>query len=361
MQTFFENCHHEIDRDGNPDLGPHGVLTGAVEGFDPQMLLDPFEEQFDLPATMIELCDGQGGDGEVVGQKDQRLTGLRIAIPDAAQCVGISPLRIEAAQHHGLVEPQAGGLLHRTGVTPMETEVFLGAGDEEGRMLLDAMQPGKVQVAPVHDVERTGFVNQLIENVHVVDAARRDNDHGGKVALQAQHGVQFDGGFAPTEGGPWKEREAQVDGGRVQGVGGLLKLRGQRFVGVEGGRLLNENLGEIGEDAPVARLVGVGQRAAGGRLANAAVIEFAPQSTQTRFDVAQTLAPGQLGKGQHNELFVGGQFTDAIIATIATDTLVEFVFGQAVQQLGEHGAAFVHRESGPPSGGARPCEGGLPN
>ena len=43
------------------------------------------------------------------------------------------------------------------------------------------MPAGKVEVAPVRDVERSGFVNQLGEHVHVVDAARDDSDHGGKV------------------------------------------------------------------------------------------------------------------------------------------------------------------------------------
>ena len=44
------------------------------------MLLDPFEEEFDLPAAAIELGDGQRRHGEVVGQKDQRLARFWIAI-----------------------------------------------------------------------------------------------------------------------------------------------------------------------------------------------------------------------------------------------------------------------------------------
>ena len=170
--------------------------------------------------------------------------------------------------------------------------------------------------------------------------------------------MEFDGRLASAEGGPRKKRQTQVDGSGVQRVGGLLKFRGKRFVGVERGGPLNEDLSEIGEDAPVAGFVGVGQRTASGGLANAAVIEFGSQSAQTGFDVAQTLAPGQLGKSHDNELFVAGQPADAEVAAIALNTLVEFVLGQAVQQLGENGAAFVHKESGPPCGGARPCERG---
>ena len=49
----------DIDADGDPDLSLHGVLGGAVEGFDAQVLFDPFEEQLDLPALLVDLRDGQ--------------------------------------------------------------------------------------------------------------------------------------------------------------------------------------------------------------------------------------------------------------------------------------------------------------
>jgi hypothetical protein len=72
MQTFFQNGDEQVNGDGAPDLGAHGVRAGAIKGFDAQMLLEPFEEQFDLPAAMIELDDGQSRQGEVVGQEDQQ-------------------------------------------------------------------------------------------------------------------------------------------------------------------------------------------------------------------------------------------------------------------------------------------------
>ena len=127
-------------------------------------------------------------------------------------------------------------------------------------------------------------------------------------------------------------------------------------MGVERCRLLNEGLSEIGEDAPVASFVGIGQRAAGSGLAYAAVIELESQGVQTGLDVAQALAPGQLGKGHDGKLFVAGQLARAEIAPVALHAFVELVFGQVVQQLGEYGAAFVHKDCGPPRGGAKPCK-----
>ena len=142
MQAFLQNGDEQINGDGCPDLGAHGVWAGAVKGFDAQMLLDPFEEQFDLPAAPIQFGDGQSRDGEVVGEEDQRLAGFRVAITDAAQRVGIIVLGEQAGHHHGLVETQAGGFVHGPGITSGTAEVLSGAGDEEGSALMQPMPPG---------------------------------------------------------------------------------------------------------------------------------------------------------------------------------------------------------------------------
>jgi hypothetical protein len=122
-----------------------------------------------------------------------------------------------------------------------------------------------------------------------------------------------------------------------------LEFKTERLIGVKRGGLLDEHLGEISKDAPVAIFVGIGQRAAGGGLADAGVVEFRAKGRQTGFDVAQTFAPGQLGESQHKKLFISGEFADAAVAVVTGDTLVELVFGEEVEELGEDGATFVHK------------------
>ena len=343
MQTVFQNGDGQINGDGAPDLSAHGVWAGAVKGFAAQRLLGPFEEEFDLPAATIELGNGQRWHGEVVGQKDQGFAGFGIAIADAAERAGIIVLGIQAGHHHGLVETQAGGFIHGTGVTAGATKVLFGAGDEESTALMKPMPPGEVEIAAIQDVKRTGFPDELVEEVDIMNTACGDNDDGGKVALEGQQGVEFDGGLVPAESSPRKEREAEVNRGGVQRIGGGLEFKAERFIGVKRGGLLDEDVGEVSEDAPVAIFVGVSQRAAGSGLPDAGVIEFGAEGRQTGFDVAQTFAPRQLGERQHEELFVGGQLADAKVAMVTGNTLVKFVFGQEVEELGEDGATFVHK------------------
>jgi len=354
MQTFFQNGDEQINGDGGPDLGAHRVGRGAVKGFYAQMLLDPFEEEFDLPAAPIELGDGHRWHAEVIGQKDEGFAGFGIAIADATQRDGVIVLGVKAGEHHGLVETQAGGFVHGAGVTAGAAKVLFGTGDEESTTLVDAIPAGEVEIAAIHDVERAGVPDQLVEDIDVMHTASGDNDDGGKVALEGQQGVEFDGGFVLSKRGPRKERETEVNGGGVQRIGGGLEFKMERLIGVKRGGLPDEHLGEIGKDAPVAVFIGIGQRAAGGGLADAGVIEFWAEGRQTGFDVAQAFAPSQLGKRQHEELFISGKFASAAVAVVTGDTLVELVFGQEVEELGEDSATFVHQVKNRRNAGSHP-------
>src|ERR1035441_2017225 len=73
-EALLDDGNEDVDRYGNPDLRLHRVVRRAVELFDPKMLLDPFEKQFDLPAALVEGADRRGRQGELVGQKHQRLS-----------------------------------------------------------------------------------------------------------------------------------------------------------------------------------------------------------------------------------------------------------------------------------------------
>ena len=153
------------------------------------------------------------------------------------------------------------------------------------------MPPGEVQVAAIHDVERAGFPDELVEDVDIMHTAGGDNDDGGKVALESQQGMEFDGGFGAAERGPRKERKAEVNRGGVQRVSRRLEFKAKGFIGVKRGGLLDEDVGEVGKDTPVPLFIGHRQRVAGGGLADASMIEFRAEGRQAGFDVAQTFAP----------------------------------------------------------------------
>ena len=71
--------------------------------------------------------------------------------------------------------------------------------------------------------------------------------------------MQFNGAFGVTEARPGKDGQAQVDGGGIEGVDGVFEFDAEVLVEIELPGGMDEGLGEVGVDAPVAGLVGVGQ------------------------------------------------------------------------------------------------------
>lgn len=82
-------------------------------------------------------------------------------IVDAPQ-VWIDGGRFEREQNHGLIRTHIRGLAHRMGVAPFEQHVGLGAHDKEGRTESKDEEPLKIDVAPIHDIEGSGFGHDLV-------------------------------------------------------------------------------------------------------------------------------------------------------------------------------------------------------
>ena len=81
---------------GDPDLSHHGIFRGSQEGFDFEMLFDPFEEKLHLPTSFVKLGDGPGGKDEVVGQEIVSSLGFKIIETHEAQRLSVFFFGIEA-------------------------------------------------------------------------------------------------------------------------------------------------------------------------------------------------------------------------------------------------------------------------
>src|SRR5207237_9455719 len=86
----------QVIGNGGPDLSEDGVLRGTQEGFEFEVLLNPFEEELDIPAGLIDLGDGGGGEMKEIGQK---AVGEAVFLEaDQAQRVGIFVAAVETGE-----------------------------------------------------------------------------------------------------------------------------------------------------------------------------------------------------------------------------------------------------------------------
>ncbi len=193
MELFFHDRDQYINRDGNPDLSFHRVLLGPLKLFDAQVLLDPFEEQLDLPPALIQRADCRWLQIELIAQEHQGLFGFWIPEADSSEVVGIIFGGVVSIQGDGLIANETGRAVHRTRVKPMGVQIRFRADHKETASAVQCVESRKVDVTTIHDIDGPGLWYQEIQSVNAVELAVRYTNEAGDIPPEIQQGVHFDG------------------------------------------------------------------------------------------------------------------------------------------------------------------------
>ena len=102
-ELLLDDRRQDINRYGYPDLCLHGVFGCPVKCLDPKILLDPSEEQFDLPAEFIEQGNRQSGKREVIRQERQITVIVPVIESDAPKAFGVRLLSVEPGEDDRLI------------------------------------------------------------------------------------------------------------------------------------------------------------------------------------------------------------------------------------------------------------------
>lgn len=227
-------------------------------------------------------------------------------------------------------------------VAPGVLQIGLGPGHKEGPGSLEPEEPFEVEVAAVDHIIGPRHRAEQIEGLDVVKLPGRDGEELRDVPAQVEQRVELDGPLGLPEVGPREERQTEIDRRGVERVHRRGQLHAEGLGGIEWPGDPDEDLGEVGQDSPVAPLVRIGQRAPGHAPPDAHVIEPGLHRAETRLDVAQALAVCQLGEGQAEELIETREAADLVLALVAGYAAPELGQGQEVHQLRENHASGMH-------------------
>jgi hypothetical protein len=108
IEPLLDDSDEHVDRDGDPNLALYGVFGSTEKALDAKMLLDPLEEQFDLPAVLVKRTDCQCRELKMIGEKHQGLAGFGILESDATQVLRIMLAGVETIERNCLVADQTG-------------------------------------------------------------------------------------------------------------------------------------------------------------------------------------------------------------------------------------------------------------
>ena len=132
-KTLFYDGYEHINRNRYPYLGLHCVLRGSVETLDSQVLLDPFEEQLDMPAIPIQFANGNGRKREIVCNESEGLITLLIPILHYSQGVWEISGAFWTYEFGCPVADKPRGTVHRAIVGATVLGVLFGSQNKEAQ------------------------------------------------------------------------------------------------------------------------------------------------------------------------------------------------------------------------------------
>lgn len=339
--NLIETGHHEVNADCDPYLGSHGVLAGAEECFDAEVLLDPFEEQFDLPAPFVDRCDDLCGQIEVIGQKDQTLPSIGIKETDTPEFFREVALSFVSAQPDGLVAAQAAGFIDRSRFSEVEARIAFRPDDEVGIGAFDPKESSKVEVSPIKDIDAPSLNEHPIHKVDVMNRPVCDLYKDWDRSSQVDLSMEFYRGFGLTEMSPREHRQAQIDGGSINRINHLVDVQSVGVSAVKASGLTDENLRECFVNAPVSVLIGVSQISPRDVPSDAHRVEMRTAS-QASFDISKTLPESDLRKSHRKELISCSHTFTRPRHRVECHAAIELLAVDEIGNLSENKAARVH-------------------
>jgi len=205
------------------------------------------------------------------------------------------------------------------------------------------MEPGEIDIAPIHDVDCARLREQQVERVNVVQLAIRNVDEARDVTAQVQERVHLDRRLGRAEMRPRKDRQTKIDGRRVERIDRVGEVETQILVDVQPSRLGDQSLGQLRvmRQSRVSLASASVERRTGSRKPWNRVSRPAPTS---RFRWSRRLSRvGQLGE-RHGPIMLGaGQRPHPLIAAVPRDNPRERAPRQKIHQLSEKRLATVHR------------------
>lgn len=100
--------------EGRPDLDLDRIGRGAHTGLDLQVLLESFEEEFDLPPVCVDGGDRARPESQVIGEEDEDLILVRVVDLDPPERVRAALLCSHTGQTDDLILEDATVLRDRT-------------------------------------------------------------------------------------------------------------------------------------------------------------------------------------------------------------------------------------------------------
>ena len=305
-------AQQDIGQQGGPDLPFDGAFAVPQEVGQLEGLFEFLEKDFDAPAAAIEIGDGLGAPGDVVGQEHH---GTKFTVHfdqggDSAQFNGINFLHGRVGQNDQVV---AEDRVLGAGVELADDaalEVVLGAGDPKDLACRQVGQRVEVHIRLVKDDDFTlvDIGAQLAGALGFMLGGGVHDGAAGQEGLQVEAEMALGRGLAAAVFGPVQGTGHQLDGGGIHDMDETLETESEFRAadaaegGLQGLQMSQHGPEELLGHLRVAGAIGVGEGVFRRGRGGAQCRQRAGVKAQRVADIVEPEAVGQLGVKQTDDM-----------------------------------------------------------
>ncbi len=332
----FFRVDRDCDKDAyrRPELSPHGVSGGSVKGKDAQALLHPTEEELDLSAFAVEFRYSGGWQLPLVASEGETHGLLQIVDSNSSHKIGSVAGSIPPVEEDGLIGPQRGRSIERTGSRYVVPDVGALADHEKRSILMNPPQAPQTGVAAFHPIEAVWLDGQFVHPKHIAEGCCSHVEECGQRSSQVQRGMELHRGLAASPVGPGRQGQAQVDQRQVHGVDRYLAVQYGWHVLQKQSRPMHQLMRQRRVQLPVPLLVRSCQGAAGEALRNTKMVSQS-RRTQARLELPRALARGHLRGHQRQKMPRGRKLAPTLRLIVNSNQPLELPPRHPTDDLGK--------------------------
>ena len=226
LEVMLDDSNEAVCDDGDMNLYPDSILGITPERFDLEMLLDPFEEKFHLPAVAVKQGNVLACEIEVVGVVGERLPKVGSVVDNSSDFSWVIPPVSITCETDCLVKQNIvfsiDGLVS---VDNLEFWMPLLADDEKCPAEMYGEKPGEVEISPVKYVHSIGFIPNTVHEFGVMHVGIGDAIEYGYLCGDVNLGVDFDTRLCATETCPTEDRHTEVNCCGIDSVEASVKFK----------------------------------------------------------------------------------------------------------------------------------------
>jgi len=302
LEVVLNDSDETVCDDGNMDLNTYRIVTLSPKGLDPEVLLDPFKEQFDLPPVFIKESNVLGCKIEVVRVVSERTMQVRSIVDDTPDLAWVFLLVLLLRKDDGLVTQDI--VFSIKNIFASNNLIFwtlLLTDDKEGSRHSNLVKSGEVKIASVKDIACQRLVCEPVHSIDIMHVGIGDSVEHGDLRDDVHLGVNLDTRLRASELRPAKERHAEVDCRGVHGIESAvqLKLSGNPSL------LSKEHHveGKLLKDAVVPEVVSLGKRTlVDGSLSESEMKRLLSMGSSYICEFSQSLATHELSEHKDEKL-----------------------------------------------------------